>query len=335
MVDFFSFVFVSLTVYAAIDRNGDGVAEELITLISGLTEPNGITMKDGNLWVVEMRRIIRFDNIDSILLNTGVAPQPVVVRTDLPTQSSHGWRYAAFSPDVNDPYLYIAFGANCNICLVSGVEGTISKFDTTNSTAPFQIVAYGVRNSVGFTWHPVTGDLWFTENGRDQWGDDRPGDEFNRVVHQGLHYGFPYCYEKDTVDPTYNTAGNCNAYVGCSQILGPHVAALGTLFYNGGSFPSQYHLNAIIAEHGSWNRAVPIGYRITLVTMGTNGTAPIEGSGAYTTFIQGWLPEGATNGNQAWGRPVDVKLLKDGSLLISDDKNNAVYRVSYSGSKDD
>lgn len=151
------------------------------------------------------------------------------------------------------------------------------------------------------------------------------------MTRNGLHYGFPYCYDKDLVDPTYNTAGNCNPYVGCSQILGPHVAALGVHFYDGGSFPQEYHLDAFIAEHGSWNRAIPIGYRITNVHMAANGTVPIGGSGAYTVFAEGWLPEGATSGSQAWGRPVDVVQTKDGSLLVSDDRNNAVYRISYVG----
>jgi len=138
-----------------------------VSIVSGLDEPNGIAMRDGNLWVVETHRIIRFDKIDQVLLETGAPPPYTVVRSDLPIQSNHGWRYAAFNTDTSDPYLYIAFGADCNICEVESLEGTISRMDSRNPTAPFEVVAYGIRNSVGFTWHPVTGELWFTENGRD------------------------------------------------------------------------------------------------------------------------------------------------------------------------
>jgi len=177
----------------------------------------------------------------------------------------------------------------------------------------------------------------FTENGRDNWGNDVPGDELNRVPSNvlGLHYGFPYCYEKDLVDSEFNNAGNCNAYVPAAQVLGPHVAALGNVFYTGENLPrSDYYLNLFIAEHGSWNRDIPIGYRVSLVKMNAAGTAPIGGVDAYTIFAEGWLPDGAIIGSQAFGRPVDIKQLKDGSLILSDDKNNCVYRIYYDGTDD-
>jgi glucose/arabinose dehydrogenase len=298
-------------VYAVVDRNGDFRADEVITLLEGLNMPNGVALRRGSLYVAEVNRILRFDDIEKRLHSP---PLPVVVNDTFPTDEHHGWKYIAFGPDDR---LYVPVGAPCNIC-----ESEDPRFASIMRMQPdgggLEIFVRGIRNTVGFDWHPATGELWFTNNGRDWMGDDLPPDTLHRASEKGLHFGFPYCHAGNIPDPEYGQKRSCDEFSAPALELGPHVAPLGMKFYTGGMFPPRYRGRIFIAEHGSWNRSVPIGYRITL--------AVLEKSSAvrYEVFAEGWL-----QGDKAWGRPVDVLVLKDGSLLVSDDRAGAIYRITY------
>ena len=300
-------------VYAVLDRDKDLKADEVITIAQGLNTPNGVAVKDGALYVAEVSRVLRFDKIDDHLKDP---PQPTVIYADFPRDTHHGWKFIAFGPDGK---LYVPIGAPCNVCDRGDPFATITRMNPDGSG--FEIFARGVRNTVGFDWHPVTGELWFTDNGRDWMGDDQPPDELNTAPIPGLHFGFPYCHGDSIADPEFGDK-DCGRFRAPEQELGPHVAALGMRFYTGRMFPDTYRGNIFIAEHGSWNRTVPIGYRITLVTMQENQAA------GYTVFAEGWRHEGET-----WGRPVDLLVMPDGSLLVSDDKAGAIYRISYPGGR--
>jgi glucose/arabinose dehydrogenase len=298
-------------VYALVDRNGDHKADEVIIIASGLKSPNGVAFRNGALYVAEISRVIRFDNIEERLRNP---PEPVKVNNSFPDRSHHGWKFIRFGPDGR---LYVPVGAPCNVC-----EEKDPRFATIMRMFPdgskLEIFARGVRNTVGFDWHPRTGELWFTDNGRDWMGDDQPPDELNRAPTAGLHFGFPYRHGRNLADPEYGKRRRHEEFVPPEMELGPHVASLGMRFYTGSMFPENYRDQIFIAEHGSWNRSTPIGYRITLVRLRENRTV------SYETFAQGWLQQGS-----AWGRPVDLQVLPDGSLLVSDDKAGAIYRISY------
>lgn len=296
-------------VYALVDNDSDYKADEKIVIAEGLNMPNGVAFKDGALYVTELSRVLRFDNIDERLKNP---PEPVVVYDGFPGDTHHGWKFTAFGPDGK---LYVPVGAPCNVCERGDPYASITRINPDGTG--FEIIARGVRNTVGFDWHPETGVLWFTDNGRDWMGDDKPPDELNRAPEPGMHFGFPYCHGEGIKDPKYGDR-DCGRFQAPEIELGPHVAALGMRFYTGDMFPQKYRNNIFIAEHGSWNRSVPIGYRITLVTL--------EGSQAvkYEVFAEGWRHEGNT-----WGRPVDLLVLSDGSLLVSDDKAGAVYRIFF------
>lgn len=301
-------------VYALVDTNGDYVADKKYTIISGLNMPNGVAFKDGDLYVAEVNRILKFEKIESHLANP---PKPVVVYDQYPTDRHHGWKYIAFGPDGK---LYVPVGAPCNICerTDNPVYASITRMNADGTG--MEVYASGVRNSVGFTWHPDTKELWFTDNGRDMMGDDIPPCELNNAPQAGMHFGYPYCHGGDISDPEFGDIRPCNDFIVPAQKLGAHIAPLGLKFYNGNMFPSSYKKKIFIAEHGSWNRSQKSGYRISLVTLsGNQGTS-------YETFAEGWLDE---DKQEAWGRPVDVLELPDGSMLISDDAANAVYRVSY------
>ena len=298
-------------VYGIVDQNGDNRADQVYTLARGLNMPNGVAFRNGALYVAEVNRVLRYDNIESRLANP---PKPVVVRDDFPTDQHHGWKFIKFGPD---DMLYVPVGAPCNICEPSDKRyASIMRMnpDGTGLT----IFANGVRNSVGFDWHPDTEELWFTDNGRDWLGDDQPPDELNRAPRQRLHFGFPYCHGGDIPDPEFGTKKECGEFVPPVMRLGPHVAALGMRFYRGDMFPDEYRGQIFIAEHGSWNRSVPIGYRITLVRLQGNGAL------TYEVFAEGWLKKG-----RAWGRPVDVQVMPDGAVLVSDDRAGVIYRISY------
>lgn len=297
-------------VYALVDENNDNRVDKKYIIAEGLTSPNGVAFKDEDLYVAERSRILRYDNIESRLAQP---PQATVVFDAYPTESHHGWKYIAFGPDDK---LYVPVGAPCNICLEENpVFASITRMDADGSN--MEIFAEGIRNTVGFDWHPQTGELWFTENGTDWMGNNEPLDELNKAPERGMHFGFPFCHNGIHQDSEYDSRG-CDEFVGPEINLGPHVAALGMKFYTGDMFPEKYKNQVFIAEHGSWNRIEPIGYRISLVEM-ENGQAK-----NYTTFAEGWL-----DGSRAWGRPVDILQLPDGSLLVSDDHANAIYRISY------
>ncbi len=232
----------------------------------------------------------------------------------LPHDNHHGWRYIGFGPD---GMLYVAVGAPCNVC-----DRDEDRYALILKMAPDgsdrQVFARGVRNSVGFDWHPDTGELWFTDNGRDWLGDDLPPDELNHAPGAGLHFGFPYCHGGEIPDPEYGNRRRCEEFAAPAMKLAPHAASLGIRFYDGAMFPHAYRHQIFIAEHGSWNRTDPIGYRITMVRL-TQGEAA-----AYEVFGEGWL-----QGRDVTGRPVDLLVMPDGALLVSDDYAGAIYRISY------
>ncbi len=276
----------------------------------GLAMPNGVAFRDGALYVAEVSRILKIENVER---NLEAPARPEVVYDRLPRDLHHGWRFIRFGPDGR---LYVPIGAPCNICDREGY-GVIGILDLQKKA--FEIFAKGVRNTVGFDWHPVTRELWFTDNGRDRLGDERPADELNRAPRAGMHFGFPYCHQGDLPDPEFGGGRACTDFEPPAQKLGAHVASLGMRFYTGTMFPAEYRNQIFIAEHGSWNRSRKVGYRISLVR--TDGNKVI----AYQPFAQGWL-----QGESAWGRPVDVEVLPDGSLAVSDDAAGAIYRIRYS-----
>jgi glucose/arabinose dehydrogenase len=283
------------SVYAVVDRDKDYKADEVLTLASGLTQPNGVAFRDGALYVAEISRITRYDGVLDFARapGGGPAPKPALVTDKLPTDMQHGWKYIAFGPD---GLLYVPVGAPGNIVDRGDPYAAIHRMKPDGSG--MEVFARGVRNTVGFTWHPDTRDLWFTDNGRDTLGDDVPNDELNVAPKAGLHFGYPYCHQGDILDPQFGAGKNCADYVAPVAKLGPHVAALGLKFYQGSMFPAEYRKQLFIVNHGSWNR---------------------------------WLQaaDGSDLKREAWGQPVDLLELPDGSLLVSDDRAGAIYRISY------
>lgn len=298
-------------VFAVIDQDGDHSADRVVVVADGLNTPNGVAWRDGALYIAEIDRILKIDDIDRRLDNP---PAPVVVRDGFPEDRHHGWKFIRFSPDGR---LFVPVGAPCNICDVDDPYAAILSLNADGSD--LQTWARGVRNTVGFDWHPATGELWFTDNGRDMMGDDLPPDELNRAPTAGLHFGYPYCHGDGIADPEKSTPDGCSNQVVPVQKLQPHAGAVGMRFYTGSMFPAEYRNQVLIAEHGSWNRSVPVGYRISLVRL--------EGSKAvaYEGLVEGWL-----QGRKSWGRPVDIEALPDGSVLISDDLQGVLYRLSWS-----
>jgi len=273
--------------------------------------PSGVAFKDGDLYVGELTQVVRYRDIESRLDNPG---EPEVIIDGLPTDKLHSWKHIEFGPDDK---LYVPLGAPCNVC-DEPLFGTITSYNADGSNP--EVVARGVRNSVGMAWHPETGELWFTDNGRDMMGDDVPPDELNRVSKNGNHFGFPFCHGGDIVEPDPELAalGSCDEAVPPVQKLGAHVAALGLIFYDGDMFPDEYQNQIFIAEHGSWNRSEKSGYRISLVRLEGNKVV------SYEPFAEGWLEDQAV-----YGRPVDILVAPDGALLVSDDKAGLIYRISY------
>lgn len=305
-------------IYAVVDRDGDQSPDQVFTIDSDLNMPNGVAFRDGALYVAEVNRVLRYDEIES---NLAMPPEPTVVNDSFPTERAHGWKFIAFGPEGR---LYVPIGAPCNVC---DNEASDPRFATILSMLPdgddIQIYARGIRNSVGFAWHPETQELWFTNNGRDRLGDSQPSDTLNHAPESGLHFGFPFCHQGNIQDPDFNTR-SCDEFTPPAQKLGPHVASLGMRFYTGNMFPSKYRHQIFIAEHGSWNRtpeAGHTGYRLTVATLSGNRVT------GYEVFAEGWLDAN----NEAWGRPVDVQVMPDGALLVSDDQVGAIYRVFYSG----
>ena len=302
-------------VYAIQDRDRDFRADRVIELDTTLEVPNGIAYRNGSLYVAEVGRMLRYDSIENKLQNP---PKPVVVYDDYPTEFHHGWKYIAFGPDDK---LYVPVGAPCNICDSTSADkryATITRMDPDGSNR--EIYAHGVRNTVGFTWHPETQEMWFTDNGRDMMGDDVPPCELNKITEAGQHFGYPFCHGVTVKDPEFGDQRPCSDFVPPVQPMGAHTAPLGVKFYTADMFPGKYKDYAFVAEHGSWNRSKKVGYRISLVEL-QDGEAV-----GYTTFIDGWLDEPS---QEQFGRPVDILFLEDGSMLISDDYGDAIYRVTY------
>ena len=302
------------SVHAVTLPQGPGAAP-VRTIATQLRDPSGVAFRDGTLYVSAVSRILKFPDIERRLDDP---PQPVVVTDRYPADAHHGRKFIAFGPDGK---LYVPIGAPCNACETKDDRhGVITRINPDGSG--YEVVARGVRNTVGFDFHPATGELWFTDNGRDWLGDDEPPCELNRLAKPGAHFGFPYCHGGNVVDPQFGAGRSCSEFVPPVQSLGAHVAPLGMRFYTGRQFPQAYRGQVFIAEHGSWNRSSKVGYRVTLVRVGADGRAV-----SYEPFAQGWL-----DGERAWGRPADVSVGPDGSLFISDDGAGAVYRIRYRGS---
>lgn len=298
-------------VYAVTDDNKDGKADKVYILASGLNTPNGVAFKNGSLYVATVSSILKFENIEA---NLGKPPVPKVVYNKFPEDKHHGWKFIAFGPDGK---LYVPVGAPCNVCHpAEKIYATITRMNDDGTG--LEIFAAGIRNSVGFAWHPNSKELWFTENGGDQMGSDVPRDELNHAPAAGMHFGFPFCHEGSMLDTKFGSGKNCSDYAAPIEKLGPHVAALGMRFYTGAMFGVAYTNQVFIAEHGSWNRAEPLGYRVSLVKLDSAGN-----SLGYSTFAEGWLQADG----KVLGRPVDVEMMPDGAMLISDDYSGVIYKV--------
>jgi len=311
-------------VYAVVDADQDGKADRALVVAEGLDTPNGVAFREGDLFVAEVSRILRFP---AIRARSGQAPDYEVVYDGYPQDRLHGWKFIRFGPD---GLLYVPVGAPCNICDPDQeLYASITRLDPLNADPGLglepEIYARGIRNTVGFDWNPETGELWFTDNGRDWLGDNRPPDELNRAPRPGLHFGFPYLHGHDLADPRFADERPAGLEIRRPVLeLGPHVAALGMRFYDGAGFPPEYQGQIFVAEHGSWNRSQKIGYRVMLVRLGGPQEARAE------VFAEGWLDAEA---NRAWGRPVDVEVMPDGALLVSDDETGILYRISWQGER--
>ena len=307
-------------VYAIVDKGDRREVKTLLsanTVTGGFIQPNGLAIRDGALYVLAINRVLRYDNIEDKLDNPG-QPVDLTAAFGLPDTVHHNWKYADFGPDGK---LYIQVGANCNICEINpGVHGQIRRYNPDGTG--MEIVARGVRNTVGFDWHPVTKELWFTDNGRDWAGNGGPEDELNRVAkgQEGANYGFPYCHANGIADPDVKRPNPCAGVVMPAALTGPHSAGLGIKFYTGSMFPKEYRNVAFIARHGSWNRERMFGYDVVMARINRDNSATIA------PFMTGLLDEKA---NKFHGRPSYVFQMKDGSLLVSDETNGAVYRISY------
>lgn len=303
-------------VYAVKDTDGDYKADKKWVIASGLNMPNGVAFKEGDLYVAEISKVTKYVGIESKL---NPPPKPVIINDQYPTETHHGWKYIAFGPDGK---LYVPVGAPCNICdPEDAIYASITRINADGSGR--EVYAHGVRNTVGFTWHPDTKELWFTDNGRDMMGDDLPPCELNYAPKKDMNFGYPYCHAGTIQDPEFGKKRACNEFTAPARMLGPHVAPLGLKFCTGTMFPEQYRNQVFIAEHGSWNRSKKIGYKISLVKVQNNTTAT-----SYETFASGWMDDAT---QKVWGRPVDVLMLPDGSMLVSDDHANVIYRISFKG----
>jgi glucose/arabinose dehydrogenase len=295
-------------VYAVVDKGG---SREVKVIAKGLELPNGVAFKDGTLYVAEISKIWKYENIEASL---DTPPAPKLVYDLLPKDQPHGWKYLAFGPDGK---LYFNIGAPCNYCMPPETHANISRVNPDGTG--FEYFARGVRNSVGFDWHPVTKELYFSMHARDWLGEDVPSDGFYHAARAGLHFGYPYCHQGDIIDAQFGTGRSCSEFAPPLIKTGPHVAGNGVMFYTGNMFPPEYKDRVFLAQRGSWNRSQKVGFRVMMVTLRSNDVPK------YEPFAEGWL-----QGDQIWGRPVYTSQMKDGSILISDDYAGAIYRVSYS-----
>jgi len=295
-------------VHAIVERNGK---REVKVIASGLHRPNGIALHKGTLYIAELSQISKIDNIEDKLDNP---PKPTVILGDLPKDEAHGWKYLTIGPDQK---LYFQIGAPCNICMPPERHAKIYRVNLDGSG--LEVYARGIRQIVGMDWHPASQELSFTENGRAWLSEDVPEDKLNRVTQPGKDdFGFPYCHQGNFPDPEHGWGRSCSEFTKPLILLGPHSAALGMKFYTGNAFGSEYRNAIFIARHGSWNRSVKIGGDVVVIKLNRNGTVR-----SMEPFITGFIQN-----NTYVGRPVDVLPMKDGSMLVSDDYNGAVYRVS-------
>lgn len=300
-------------VYAVVDRDGDHRADAVHVIARGLAQPNAVAFHEGDLYVGEIIRILKFADIEDRLTDP---PAPSVVFDGFPNQTRHEKKFMRIGPDGR---LYVPVGADCNVCLPKNpLDATITRLNLDGTG--LEVIARGVRNAVGLDWHPVTGELWFTDNGRDHMGDDVPPCEVNRLAREGAHFGFPHCHGRAVTDPEFAGTDGCASAVPPEIEIEAHAAPLGMLFYRGGQFPEAYRGALFVAEHGSWNRSRKVGYQVSIARM-------VDGRlGPYEPFITGWLDRAK---DDYWGRPVDLLELPDGSLLLSDDWADVIYRISY------
>ncbi|MEA2885874.1 MAG: hypothetical protein QOD11_234 [Bradyrhizobium sp.] len=299
-------------VYAIANKDGQ---RSVKTLASGLYRPNGVAFKNGTLYIAELSKVSKIDKVED---NLESSPKPTMIYDNLPKDEAHGWKFIAIGPDNK---LYVPVGQPGNNVLHSDAHGQIRRLNLDGSGA--EVIARGVRNTVGFDWHPETKHLYFTDNGRDWMSEDVPEDELNRITKVGEHFGAPYCLQGNIVDPEFGWGKSCSDYTAPVGLLGPHSAALGMRFYTGNMFPKAYKNAIIVARHGSWNRSKKVGGDVVVVKLNKDGTVK-----SMEPFITGFLED-----NKYIGRPVDVMQMKDGSLLVSDDWNGAVYRVTYGKQK--
>jgi glucose/arabinose dehydrogenase len=297
-------------VHAIVSKDGK---REVKVIASGLHRPNGVAVHNGTLYIAELSKISKIDKIEDNLDNPA---KPTLVYDDLPKDEAHGWKFISIGPDNK---LYVPIGQPCNNCLPPDTHGQIRRMNLDGTGV--EVVARGVRNTVGFDWHPVSKELYFTDNGRDWMSEDVPEDELNRVTKVGEHFGSPFCYQGNIADPEFGWGHKCSDYTAPVALMGPHSASLGMRFYTGSMFPAEYKNAIFVARHGSWNRSIKFGGDIVVVKLNADGTVK-----SVEPFITGFLQN-----NNYVARPVDVQFLKDGSMLISDDFNGAVYRVSYGG----
>lgn len=297
-------------VHAIVMRNGK---RELKVVASGLHRPNGVAVHKGSRYIAEISRISRIDNIDEVLDHP---PEPTLVYDDLPKDEAHGWKFIAIGPDEK---LYVPIGQPCNNCVPAPTHGQIRRMNLDGSGV--EVVARGVRNSVGFDWRPGSNELYFTDNGRDWLSEDVPEDELNRVTRTGEHFGAPYCYQGNIADSEFGWGRSCSEFTPPVALMGPHSASLGMRFYTGSQFPAEFRGAIFVARHGSWNRSRKFGGDIAVVKLNADGSVK-----SIAPFITGFIQD-----NEYVGRPDDVVFLSDGSMLISDDFNGAIYRVSYVG----
>jgi glucose/arabinose dehydrogenase len=295
-------------VYAITSKDGK---REVKTLYSDLYRPNGVAFHNGTLYIAELSKVSKVDKIEDNLDNP---PKPTVIYDNLPKDEAHGWKFIAIGPDNK---LYVPVGQPGNNVLHDKDHGQIRRINLDGSGA--EVVAVGVRNTVGFDWNPETKQLYFTDNGRDWLSEDVPEDELNRITKVGEHFGAPYCWQGNIPDPDFGWGKSCSDYTAPVTLMGPHSASLGMRFYTGSQFPKTYKNAIIVARHGSWNRSRKFGGDVVVVHLDKDGKFK-----SMEPLITGFLED-----NKYVARPVDVLQMKDGSILVSDDWNGAVYRVSY------
>lgn len=299
-------------VYAITSKDGK---RSVKILASGLYRPNGIAFHKGTLYIAELSKISKIENVEDKLDNP---PKPTLVYDDLPKDEAHGWKFIGIGPDNK---LYVPIGQPGNNVMPSDRHAQIRRMNLDGSGV--EVVALGVRNTVGFDWNPATKELYFTDNGRDWLSEDLPQDELNRVKKTGEHFGSPYCYQGNFTDPEFGWGRACSEFTAPVGLMGPHTAALGMRFYTGDMFPKTYKNTIFVARHGSWNKSKKEGGDVVAVTLNKDGTVK-----SVQPFLTGFLED-----NKYVGRPVDVQQMKDGSLLVSDDWNGAVYRITYGKQK--